>query len=168
MDEDNKKWLKVLGCIVLGFVIAYLSFYVAVVFALHKFFNPEINPQNISKDFDKMIQRQNKEFRKLEKTFGDNPFEPKIRPMLVNLVKENGKYLIIVDLKQIDGDENGIDIKIKDNIISVKGEFEESSSHGEKILDFSQSYYVDEKLDTANLTKEKKGNKYIITIPFKS
>lgn len=168
MDEDNKKWLKVLGYIVLGFVIAYISFYAAVIFALHRFFSPDINTQDLSKNFDKMIQKQEKEFRTLEKALGENPFEPKIRPMLVNLVKENGKYLIIVDLKQIDGDENGIDIKIKNNIISVKGEFKENSNHGERILDFSQSYYVDEKLDTANLTKEKKGDKYIITIPFKS
>ena len=37
---------------------------------------------------------------------------------------------------------------------------------GEKIISFAQAYYLDEKLETDKIIKEKKGDKYIITIPF--
>ena len=36
----------------------------------------------------------------------------------------------------------------------------------EKIINFTQSYYLDENLEKDKITKEKKGNKYIISIPF--
>ena len=32
--------------------------------------------------------------------------------------------------------------------------------------DFTQSYYLDQELKANEMTKEKKGDKYIITIPF--
>ena len=37
---------------------------------------------------------------------------------------------------------------------------------GEKIMNFSQSFYLDEKLIPNKIIKERKGNKYIVTIPF--
>ena len=37
---------------------------------------------------------------------------------------------------------------------------------GEKIMNFSQAFYLDEKLISNKISKVKKGNKYIITIPF--
>ena len=33
-------------------------------------------------------------------------------------------------------------------------------------MNFSQSYYLDEKIETDKITKERKGDRYIITIPF--
>ena len=33
-------------------------------------------------------------------------------------------------------------------------------------MNFSQSFYLDEELITNKISKERKGNKYIITIPF--
>jgi Fe-S-cluster formation regulator IscX/YfhJ len=112
-----------------------------------------------------MIQKQEKKFNKIEKDFSDNPFEPKMRPRLVNFVKETNEYKVIVDLKPLDGDENAVNLDIKDNIISISGKLNKKSNSGEKMLNFAQSYYVDEKLDQSKLTKEKKGDRYIITIP---
>ena len=35
-----------------------------------------------------------------------------------------------------------------------------------KIINFTQTYYLDEKIDESGITKERKGDKYIVTIPF--
>ena len=96
----------------------------------------------------------------------ENPFMPKMRPMFVNLVKEANEYKVIVDLTQIE-DEKALNVDIKDNELTVKGEFDRNVRGTEKIINFTQTYYLDEKLDEDKITKEKKGNKYIITIPFK-
>ena len=69
-----------------------------------------------------------------------------------------GKYPVIGIRPTIDG---------RRGIIDVRGSLEKQTGRGEKILNFSQSYYLDEKLLTDKIAKEKSGDKYIITIPFK-
>ncbi len=160
--EQHKKWLKILGIIILGFVMIFAAFYLAIAVALHQMLDPVYN----SKKIEKLIKQQEKNFEKFEYDLGEHPFLPKTRPMLVNLVKENDEYKIIVDLKPLDGNENRVNVKIKDNIISVNGELDRQTHRGEEILNFSQAYYLDENLQTDKMTKEKKGDKYIITIPF--
>ena len=91
---------------------------------------------------------------------------PKMRPMFVNLVKETNEYKVIVDLTQFE-DEEALNVDIKDNELTVKGEFDKNVRGTEKIINFMQTYYLDEKLDEENISRERKGNKYIITIPFK-
>jgi len=161
--EKNKKWLKILAIIIVGFVMMLGAFYIAVSIALHQMLDPVYN----SKHIDKIIKQQEKNFEKFEREINEHPFMPKTRPMLVNLVKENNEYKIIVDLKPLEGNENDINVKIKGNIISIDGALDKKDGRGEKILNFSQSYYLDEKLLTDSISKEKVGDKYIITVPFK-
>lgn len=164
MEENtNKKWLKILGIVILGFVMLFGAFYIAVSIALHQMLDPVYNARQI----EKIIKQKEKNFEQFELELEKNPFLPTTRPMLVNLVKESEEYRIIVDLKPLEGNENGVNVKIKDNVISINGELDKQTHHGEEILNFSQSYYLDEKLITDKMTKEKKGDKYIITIPFK-
>jgi HSP20 family molecular chaperone IbpA len=161
-ENQNKSWLKILVIVILGFVMIFAAFYIAVTIALHQMLDPVYN----SKRIEKLLKQQEKNFEQFEFELGEHPFLPKTRPMLVNLVKENDEYKIIVDLKPLEGNENDVSVKIKDNVISVHGELNNRTNNGEKILNFSQSYYLDEKLITDKMTKEKKGDKYIITIPF--
>ncbi len=163
--EENKyqKWLKILAIAIVGFIMVFAAFYIAVTVALHQLLDPVYN----SKHIDKIIKQQERNFEQFERELSEHPFLPKTRPMLVNLVKENDEYKIIVDLKPLEGNENDVNVKIKDNIISIEGSLEKQTGRGEKILNFSQSYYLDEKLLTDKIAKEKSGDKYIITIPFK-
>lgn len=113
-----------------------------------------------------MMRHEQKRIERMEQRFGDNPFEPKMAPMLVNLVKEPGEYKLIVDLKPLGGSEKNIDVKLVDNVVTVSGEVEKKEHHREDIMNFSQAYYLDEKVEGDKMTKERKGNKFIITIPF--
>ena len=163
LEDESKKhhWLKIGAIILVSFIVAFLAFYIAMEMMFRKIADPMYSAKRV----EKFIQQQEKDFRKLE-SMSENPFEPKMRPMLVNLVKENNEYKVIVDLKPLEGNEKGIDVNIKDNVISITGELDNKTMRGEKIISFAQAYYLDEKLETDKIIKEKKGDKYIITIPF--
>lgn len=164
MSEEKKEHhvLKIIGIILATLIGAFLAFYFAVDLTLNRMLNPEYQ----MKKMEKMVQKQERNFQKFEDKILDNPFEPKMAPMLVNLVKESDEYKIIVDLKPLDGNDKNINIKLNDNIVTVSGEIEKKELRGEKIMNFSQAYYLDEKLKSNEISKERKGNKYIITIPF--
>lgn len=163
LDESQKHhWLRIAAIILMSFIVAFLAFYIAMEMMLHKVTDPVYNAKRI----EKIMQTQEKNFEKYEDRMNNNPFVPTMRPMLVNLVKESNEYKVIVDLKPLEGNEKGIDVNIKDNVIYISGEIDKKTFSGEKIVSFAQAYYLDEKLLTDNITKEKKGDKYIITIPF--
>ena len=159
MPEENKHHLfKVIGVIVATFLGAFLAFYLAVDLTLNRMFNPEYQIRKMEKTMNN-IQR-------FDERMMESPFVPKMSPMLVNLVKEANEYKIIVDLKPLGDDEKNVDVKLDNNIITVSGDMQKKELRGEKIMNFSQSFYLDEKLMPNKIVKERKGNKYIVTIPF--
>lgn len=165
MSEEEKRKhhiLKFIGIILATFIGAFLAFYLAVDLTLNRMLNPEYQ----MKKMEKMVQKQERNIQKYEDKILDQPFEPKMAPMLVNLVKESDEYKIIVDLKPLGGNDKNINVKLNENVITISGEIEKKELRGEKIMNFSQAYYLDEKLKSNEITKERKGNKYIITIPF--
>lgn len=163
MVENNKnKFLKILGYILIIFLTAFLAFYLAMIVALKQVFNPIYQ----AKQFDKFIQKQERNFRKFEHNFIDRPYVPRFRSRLVNLIKEDNEYKILVDLKPFDKNENAIKFEINDNYATVSGKIDKKENRKEEIINFSQSYYLNEQLLTDRIVKEKNGDKYIITIPF--
>ncbi len=161
-EKHQHHWLKVIGVIIATFLGAFLAFYFAVDITLNRMMNPEYQIRKM----EKMMQHQERSFHKFEDKLMDHPFEPKMAPMLVNLIKEENEYKILVDLKPLGNNEKNINVNLDNNIITVSGSVDKKEHHGEKIMNFSQSFYLDEKLNADKMTKEKKGDKYIITIPF--
>lgn len=164
MFEEEKRgiWLKIIGIIIISFLAAFLAFYCALELMLHRMFDPMYNVRRI----EKIMNQQEKDFRRMEDKITENPFEPRMRPMLVNLVRENSEYKIIVDLRPLNENEKAVKIDFNDNIITITGEADKQTLTGEKIMNFSQTYYLDEKVDFSKMLKEKKGDKYIISLPF--
>lgn len=163
MNEETKhEWLKIGTIALVTFLVSYLAFCIALKHHSKKIHNPYYQAERL----EKYIEKQERDFDKYMLNEMENPFMPKMRPMFVNLVKETNEYKVIVDLTQFE-DEKALNIDIKDNELTVKGEFDKNVRGAEKIINFTQTYYLDEKLDEERITREKKGNKYIITIPFK-
>ena len=158
MEENKHHLLKVVGVILATFLGAFLAFYLAVDLTLNRMLNPEYQIKKLEKTMHKI--------EKFDDKMMENPFVPKMSPMLVNLVKEASEYKIIVDLKPLGDDEKNVDVSLKDNVITVSGDMQQKELRGEKIMNFSEAFYLDEKLISNKISKEKKGNKYIITIPF--
>jgi len=133
MLEENQKhhWLKILSIVLLSFIASFLAFYIVMGIMLDRMTNPVYNAKKI----EKMILKDQKAIHNIERKM-ESPFEPQMRPTIVNLVRENNEYKVIVDLKPFDGDEKGININYEDNILSIKGEIDKKSLINEKIINF--------------------------------
>lgn len=161
MNEELKQNLiKISVLALVFFLVSYLAFCLTLKHHIKKLNSPFYQMQRM----EKMLEKQNKDFDKFVKM--DNPFEPKMRPMFINLVKEANEYKVIIDLKELDGNEDAINVTIQNNELTIKGELDKKSRNNERIINFAQTYYLDEKIQKDEITKERIENKYIITIPF--
>ena len=158
LEENKHHLLKVIGVIIATFLGAFLAFYFAVDLTLNRMFNPEYQIRK--------MERTMNNIQKFDEKMMESPFVPKMSPMLVNLVKEPNEYKVIVDLKSLGDDEKNVDVKLDNNIVTISGDMQKKELRGEKIMNFSQSFYLDEKLIPNKIIKERKGNNYIVTIPF--
>lgn len=158
LEENKHHLLKVIGVIIATFLGAFLAFYLAVDLTLNRMFNPEYQIRK--------MERTMNNIQKFDEEMMESPFVPKMSPMLVNLVKEPNEYKVIVDLKSLGDDEKNVDVKLDNNMVTISGDMQKKELRGEKIMNFSQSFYLDEKLVSNKIIKERKGNKYIVTIPF--
>lgn len=165
LEENTKKhWLKIGVIALVTFVVAFIAFYLVMEIMIKRLNNPFYTVRSI----ENQIERQVNDFERFERSFNDSPFVPKMRPMLVNLVKEANEYKVIVDLKPLEGNENNVKVDIEGDELTIKGNLDKKVHGSEKIISFTQTYYLDEKLDPTNITKEKSGDKYIINIPYAS
>ena len=158
LEENKHHLLKVIGVIIATFLGAFLAFYLAVDVTLNRMFNAEYQIRKMEKTMNNI--------QKFDEKMMESPFVPKMSPMLVNLVKEPNEYKVIVDLKSLGDDEKNVDVKLDNNMVTISGDMQKKEVRGEKIMNFSQSFYLDEKLIPNKIIKERKGNKYIVTIPF--
>ena len=158
LEENKHHLLKVIGVIIATFLGAFLAFYLAVDLTLNRMFNPEYQIRK--------MERTMNNIQKFDEKMMESPFVPKMSPMLVNLVKEPNEYKVIVDLKSLGDDEKNVDVKLDNNMVTISGDMQKKELRGEKIMNFSQSFYLDEKLIPNKIVKERKGKKYIVTIPF--
>lgn len=163
IDETKKHhWLRIGAIALMTFILAFLAFYIVMEIMISRINDPAYQIRKM----EKIIQQQERDFKKFADRKLENPFEPKLRPMMVNLVKEPNEYKVIVDLTQLDGDEKAVNVDIQGDELTVKGKIDKKIRGTEKIISFTQTYYLDEKLEEDKITKEKKGDKYIVTIPF--
>ena len=105
MLEENEKqhWLKIGAIALITFICAFLAFYIVMEIMINRISNPTYQVKKL----EKLIAKQERDFERFDERRMENPFEPRMRPMLVNLVKEPSEYKIIVDLKPLDNDERG-------------------------------------------------------------
>ena len=163
-EDSRQNWLKIGIIALITFLVAFFAFHLALKHNLKRMTSPFYQAEQI----EKILEKEQRELNRYDNMGMQNPFEPRMRPMMVNLVKELNEYKVIVDLTQFDGDENAINVDIQGDELTVKGQIDKKVRGSEKIINFTQTYYLDESLEENKIIKEKKGDKYIITIPFKN
>ncbi len=164
MNEETTKhrWLKFGAIALMTFIIAFLAFYIVMEIMVHRITDPVYQAKRI----EKTIQKQERNIERFVEKDMENPFVPKMRPMLVNLVKEPSEYKVIVDLLPLDGDEKAVNVDVQGDELTISGQMDKKIRGTEKIINFTQTYYLDEKIDVNKISREKKGDKYVVTIPF--
>ena len=160
-EEHKESWLKILAIIIAAFLGAFLAFYVVADLTFARMTSPAYH----MKKMEKLMKKEQKRFERMEKDFGANPFEPKLAPMLVNLVKEPEEYKIIVDLEPLDNNENNVNVKLADNIVTVSGEIEKKEHHREDIMNLQTGFSV-RRLWPACETWQQSTTKSLSRIPY--
>ena len=77
------------------------------------------------------------------------------------------EYKIVIDLRPFDDNEKNVQFELNNNMATVTASVEKEKRHEDRIVNFSQTFYLEGDLDVAKIKKEKMKNKYIITIPEK-
>ena len=162
IEETKQHWIRMGIIALITFLVSYLAFFMALKHHIKSLNNPFYQAERL----EKMIEKEQRNFDKYDKM--NNPFEPKMRPMMVNLVKEPNEYKVIVDLSQLDGNAEAVEVLVQGDELTVKGNIDKKIRGTEKIINFTQTYYLDEKLEESKITKEIKGDRYIVTIPYKT
>lgn len=162
MSEEKHGCLKVIGVIIAAFAGAFLAFYFVVNTTITRLMNPEYQMRRM----ERMMEHQERNFRKMEAKMIEHPFEEKAFPVLTRFAKEPDAYRITLDLKALNNDEKNVNVELKDNILSISGAADKKDKHKERSINFSQSFYLDGNLKNDGITKEKDGDKYIITVPY--
>lgn len=180
MDENNENlqrkekfysgtnchWGKFALLLLSLFLACYLATYYILDQIRHSYYVPSAPMEKI----DKIIQEQDKLFNQ---DFGTLPMHNKVLKMMKNPVEiykdtEKNAYKIVVDLKHFDGNPNNINFEVVDNKVNLNAISENIKNNKENIYTLSQSFELPESVDEKNVTKEKVGNKYIITLPIEN
>ena len=83
----------------------------------------------------------------------------------IQLDETSDAYIITVNLRPFNNDEENVSISTDDNTLTVHATNEKNKKNSSKVLAVSQSYAFPGNVNFNKITKECKGDKYIITIP---
>ena len=133
-DETTKNhWLKLGAIALITFIGTFLAFYIVMEIMYHRITDPNLE----LKKFEKLVRQEQRDFHRYEEKMMDMPFEPKMRPMIVNLVRESSEYKVIVDLSDFDNNENLINVSLDNKVLTISGEVDKKMFGTEKIIKFT-------------------------------
>lgn len=162
-------WMKYLMVALLTLLGSFLAFYFLTDYTIKRMLDPVYQ----MKRAEKMMQHQEKKMINMGKKFEYNmakDFEMMNAPYsvmnLVHIKKGDDSYEVVVDLKPFDGNPNNINVSVSNDILTINGKIEKNKQNKTKILNFSQSYMLDEKVQADKIRKETNKDNYVITIPF--
>lgn len=141
----------------------FLAFYVVIDITLARM----LDPMRGIKHAEKMMERQLRDMQKLD----NDIFAPIPMPLhhsIITMVKEDKVYKFIIDLKQLDNKENNVDVSVDSDTVTIKGNAEKTNNKKTSTINFSQTFSLGIPIDKTKITKERKGDKYIITIPIET
>ena len=177
MDENNKEmdsrreenysntgWHLVKFALLL--VAVFLATYLAIYYITDQIRDSYYKPSIPIEEIDKIMREQDKMFNQ-DTAMPMQDFTQKSMNSPVETYKDKNtdSYKMIIDLKAFQNNPNNVDLKVKDNTVSVRGLSDKSDKNSEKIYAFSQIYTLPQKIDEDKITKEHVKNKYIITLP---
>ena len=159
--EQHKFWKYLIHGLLTLFG-AFLAFYVVTDW----YFKSMLNPVHQMKRMDKAIERHNREMEKsFKKAFDGSQRMQERANKIIKLEQSDDEYKVIVDLIPLNENERNVEVKINGDILTVKA----AGIHGlfdkKSIMEFIQSYRFNDDVDLSKLTKKRKGDSYIITIP---
>ena len=181
---ENHCWKKCLAMVIAAFLGGFLAIYFVAdqVFQnrSYYYFNPRKFEQRMFDDVEKMYRHDMKAF---DDMFKKPRHHHKMRKMwqndfgmpffMMDSVKikteyDDNKFNVIVCLKPFQGDDSKVNFNVQGRKLTVFGKSEVKDKEFEQDIQFSQDFILPENADTAKISKEKDGNKLIISVPIKN
>lgn len=164
-EHKTEHWIKFALILFVLFIACYLAVYYVLDQMRHAYYMPPMPMNNI----DRIIDEQEKMLEGMQ-GMGAMPMHNAAMMKMKTPVEtykddSDNTYKMIIDLKPFNNSPNNISLDIQKNKININGLGEKSSKHSDKVYSFSQSFMLPEDIDTAEVTKEQKGHKYIVTMP---
>ena len=143
---------------------AYLAFYTLADWHFKRMMDPVVQMRRMEKN----IMREQRQMDKMHKS----EYERAIRQgektgNYINIEKKGNAYEIIVDLKPFDNNEKNVEVSTDGDELTITAVGESSTKRHDKMTKVIQQYEFQEDMDFNSITKERKGDKYIISVPFK-
>lgn len=146
----------------LGLIGAFLAFYVVTDW----YFKAMLNPVNQMKRMDRAIERRDREMEKaFQKAFRGTERLQERANHVIRLEQTDDEYKVLVDLVPLNDSEKNVEVKANGNVLTVKAAGIHGFGERKSLVEFTQSYMFGDDVDLSKLTKERKGDMYVITIP---
>ena len=141
---------------------AFLAFYVVTDW----YFKAMLNPVNQMKRMDRAIERRDREMEKaFKKAFHGTERLQERANHIIKLEQNDDEYKVLVDLVPLNDNEKNVEVKTNGNILTVKAAGIHGFGDRTSLVEFTQSYMFGDNVDLSKLTKERKGDTYVITVP---
>lgn len=165
-DEKNyidNECKKIFIIAMMTFLGAFLAFYVLMHQTMFHFFKaryhtPVIN-ENFLDKFENEIENNYDKFEKKE----ISKFKNKVSA--IQTLKYYDAYVIVINLKPFNNNEENIRFSVNGNIATVSGNVVKNRRSGESSYYFTESFEIPERIKINEIKKEKVNGKYIITLP---
>lgn len=141
---------------------AFLAFYVVTDW----YFKAMLNPVNQMKRMDRAIERRDREMEKaFKKAFHGTERLQERANHIIKLEQDDDEYKVLVDLVPLNDNEKNVEVKTNGNLLTVKAAGIHGFGDRKSLVEFTQSYMFGDNVDLSKLTKERKGDMYVITVP---
>ena len=176
--HNEHPWISTLMTALLVLLGAFLAFY--AVADWH--FKRMLDPMSQMKHMERMMMKEDMAMQKMfghdyrGKNLQDKSFATKGCPVknlpnaqkIENFIKLDETadfYIITVDLRPFDNDDDNVSVSINNNILTVHAVNEKTQRGNSRMTAVSQSFMFPKGTNFNKISKEQVGDKYIITIP---
>lgn len=169
--NHHQNWGKCFFILLAAFLGGFLAVYFVVDQAVKQIFlaSPQVHNEKIMqkmlKEQDRLMKDFDKSFNKEIKTFGQIPPLKQINP-ISDIAEVDDAYIIWINLKPFGGNPENLKINIEPKKVFINGNMETKDKNSTHSVSYSQIFTLDERVNPLKVTKEKKYDKYILTIPF--
>ncbi len=87
---------------------------------------------------------------------------------IVNIDETPQHYKVFIDLKNFNNDEKNVSVTVKPHLIKISGKAEVKKGKEQSYFSYSQELTLQRKVDVDDVTKEKIGKHYVITLPIEN
>lgn len=157
--ERHSFWRTLLAAL-MTFLGAFCAFYVVADWHYKRM---ATFPYASGGKIERMMQKDMRAFDKM--MYSENRDFARKAAHVIHMEQDKNAYKVIIDLRAFDNNENNVQVTTSGNVLTINGRSIKTSKNNEQIAEFQQNYMFGNNVNLANLTKETRGNFYIVTVP---